>query len=288
MPQNPHCYRAAALSLSEGDCLRPDWPAPAKVHALCSTRTGGVSRAAFASMNLGDHVGDAPEAVQTNRQRLQATLAQVTPGARPVFLQQVHGTQVVELVPDLADGVCADAALTAHTGLACTVMVADCLPVLITDRAGRAVRAPAPRRGGLRGGVVGAVLARFCPLALMDKASDAIGSRAPLDPAEVLVWLGPCIGPQAFEVGAEVRAAFCATDPQAAACFVPQAGNRFLADLPGLARQRLAALGVQSVFGNDGSDAWCTVAQSSRFFSHRLAGGRAGGTGRMAACIWIG
>lgn len=272
------------------DWLRPDWPASAQVHALCSTRAGGVSTGAFASMNLGAHVGDAPQAVAINRQRLQSALQHTTPGARPVFLNQVHGASVLELACGVSDGACADAAVTSCAGLACTILVADCLPVLITDRQGRAVAAAHAGWRGLAGGVLESVLESFKALALMNRVLDATQIRANgvLAAADLLVWLGPCIGPQAFEVGAEVREAFCAVNAQAAAHFSPQAGGKYLADLPALARQRLAALGVGQVYGNDGSDAWCTVTQTSRFFSHRRDGGPGGGTGRMAACIWLG
>ena len=162
--------------------------------------------------------------------------------------------------------------------------------MLITDRQGRAVAAAHAGWRGLAGGVLESVLESFKALALMNRALDATQIRANgvLAAADLLVWLGPCIGPQAFEVGAEVREAFCAVNAQAAAHFSPQAGGKYLADLPALARQRLAALGVGQVYGNDGSDAWCTVTQTSRFFSHRRDGGPGGGTGRMAACIWLG
>ncbi|MBW7833527.1 MAG: peptidoglycan editing factor PgeF [Simplicispira suum] len=295
MSESSHCHRAVPPVQGEdlaadADWLCPCWPAPPHVHALCSTRAGGVSSGAFSSMNLGTHVGDAPDAVAMNRQRLQAALQHATPGARPVFLNQVHGSSVLELAPGASDGACADAALTAQAGLACTIMVADCLPVLITDQRGRVVAAAHAGWRGLVGGVLESVLERFRVLALTHQQLKAIekGASEAWDAADLLVWLGPCIGPQAFEVGAEVREAFCAVNAQAAAHFAPQVGGKYLADLPALARQRLAALGVSQVYGNDGSDAWCTVAQNSRFFSHRQGGGPSGGTGRMAACIWLG
>lgn len=261
------------------DWLVPDWPAPAHVHAVFTTRTGGVSQAPFDAMNLGDHVGDAPDAVAANRQRLRAALR-----AEPVFLQQVHGVAVAELDrPRPVPGVpVADACVSAQAGQACTIMVADCLPILLTDRAGRWVAAAHAGWRGLAGvqgrGVVEAVLDTLRQRAVAE-------GEAP-DTQAWLAWLGPCIGPQAFEVGAEVRAAFTATSAAADACFVSLASGKFLADLAGLARQRLLAAGVLSVWGNDGMPPWCTVGQPSRFFSHRRDAGPRGSTGRMAACIW--
>lgn len=265
----------------DGDWLVPDWPAPAGVRA-CFTGRGrsaadGASAPPWAHFNLGDHVGDAPVAVAANRARLGAAI-----GARPVFLNQVHGTAVLTLAPDSADGATADAAVTRAPGLACTVMVADCLPVLLTDLQGRAVAAAHAGWRGLAGGVLERTLEQFRALAGMQQAQAAIDSEA----NEIVAWLGPCIGPQAFEVGLEVRAAFVAADAGAAACFVPLADGKVLADLPALARRRLAAAGVARVHGNDGAAAWCTVGNAARFFSYRRDQRRQGGSGRMAACIW--
>ena len=252
--------------------LRPDWPAAPNVRAWFSLRgdstADGASAAPRAYFNLGDHVGDDPAAVAANRARLQQDI-----GARPVFLNQVHGVQVVDLDAATPDGVTVDAAVSLQPGLACTVMVADCLPVLFTNVAGTAVGAAHAGWRGLAGGVLEQTLTRLQAL--------APGSTW-------LAWLGPCIGPEAFEVGAEVRAAFVAQDAGADACFRPQpADGKYLADLPALARRRLNALGVAAVHGNDGSADWCTVQQSSRYFSHRRDQARLGGTGRMAACIWL-
>lgn len=281
--------------------LQPGWPAPARVHALFTTRAGGSSRPPFDTLNLGDHVGDDPHAVQANRQRLQAALQHITPQARAVFLQQVHGTAVARLQAALPDGACADACVSSTPGLVCTVMVADCLPVLLTDAQGRAVAAAHAGWRGLAGtgagGVLEAVFKDFSALALSQQAPVAIESIANQTPANAIVaplaggtlaWLGPCIGPQAFEVGSEVRAAFCAHDAAAAQHFVARGGGKYLADLAGLARQRLHALGITQVYGNDGTPDWCTVTQASRFFSHRRDGAALGGSGRMAACVWIG
>lgn len=249
--------------------LRPEWDAPAGIGGACSTRDGGVSVSpAYATLNLGDHVGDDPRAVAANRQRFAATLQ-----ARPVFLEQVHGSGVVRLEVDTPDGTEADACWTTERGLACTIMVADCLPVLLADRRGRFVAAAHCGWRGLAGSGGQGVLEALWSALLSDAhASDG----------DTVAWLGPCIGPEAFEVGPEVRAAFVDTDPGAAACFRPQVPGKFLADLPGLARRRLQALGLAQVAGNDGSRDWCTVSNPSRFFSHR----RDRVSGRFAAAAW--
>lgn len=253
--------------------LQPDWPAPARVRALCTSRHGGASTGAYDSFNLGDHVGDTPAAVAANRAALARLL-----GVRPVFLSQVHGAEVLTVDAASVDGQVADAAISQRTGVACTVMVADCLPVLLTDRQGRRVAAAHAGWRGLAGWQGRGVLEATVK-ALVAPALDGIGFHA----TEIIAWLGPCIGPQAFEVGPEVRQAFVAHDPAAAALFAAAGPGKWRADLAGLARQRLAALGVGQVFGNDGSPAWCTVSQSSRFFSHR----RDRVSGRLAACIWL-
>ncbi|WP_454909092.1 peptidoglycan editing factor PgeF [Variovorax gossypii] len=245
--------------------LVPEWPAPPNVRAVCTTRDGGVSQGRYQSLNLGDHVADDAAHVAENRRRLREAV-----DARPVFLQQVHGTGVVVLDDErdmVRDGTAADACTATATGLACTIMVADCLPVLFTDEAGHRVAAAHAGWRGLTGGVLEQTARSF--------ASDSSG--------RVIAWLGPCIGPKAFEVGPEVKAAFEAHAPEAAACFRPSASaGKWLADLPALARQRLKAAGVAAVHGNDGTDGWCTVANSSRFFSHR----RDGVSGRFAALVW--
>jgi YfiH family protein len=263
------------------DWLIPDWPAPPGVRAVFSTRQGGVSVAPWDSMNLGDHVGDAPAQVAANRH----TLAQAL-GARPVFLQQVHGTQVLALNGATPDGQQADAAITRQRGVACIIMVADCLPVLLATRDGATVAAAHAGWRGLAGsageGILEQTYKRFSGL-----APDPIEECA----INTIAWLGPCIGPSAFEVGPEVRAAFVASDPGADRCFVPHGEGKFLADLAGMARLRLQALGITRIYGNDGSADWCTVGNPSRFFSHRRDAGVSGNgfntTGRMAAAIWI-
>lgn len=254
--------------LPAADAIVPDWPAPPGVRALFTTRLGGVSMAPFDSFNLGDHVRDEPLAVAGNRERLAA----LTAPARPVFLQQVHGTQIVRLAPGMPDGAVADACVAQGPGVAATIMVADCLPVLFAHASGTAVAAAHAGWRGLVDGVI-EVTAR----ALHNAAGDG----------EVMAWLGPCIGPKAFEVGAEVCEAFVAVDHGAAAHFWPLGKGKFLADLPALARRRLRAVGITNVHGNDGSAAWCTVTQASRFFSHRRDATILGSTGRMAACVWI-
>jgi YfiH family protein len=244
-----------------------DWQLPNGVQALCTTRLGGVSLDPYESLNLGDHVQDDPLHVATNRNILKEQLL----GARPVFLKQVHGTQVLHLDLQTIDGTVADACFTLTPKLACTIMVADCMPILLTDLGGTAVAAAHAGWRGLAHGVIETTVKTLC---------QQIGTA----PNQLLVWLGPCIGPHAFEVGDEVRQAFLEENADAKSCFnVSHRPNKYLADLPSLARMRLKNIGVQSIAGNDGSDQWCTVQQASRFFSYR----RDGITGRFAACIWL-
>jgi len=254
-----------------------DWALPEGVHAVCTTRVGGVSQAPFDSFNLGDHVQDDPSAVTHNRSLLQDQLG----GARPVFLKQVHGVDVASLKADTPDGMQADACITQAPRVACTIMVADCLPLLFTDASGHVVAAAHAGWRGLAAGVI-------------EHTVHAVCEAAGVAPAQVHVWLGPCIGPQAFEVGDDVRMAFTSpnavesstsVDPlQAQRCFKahPTHAQKWLADLAGLARVRLQALGVTSVAGNNSTSEWCTVSQPSRLFSFR----RDGVTGRFAVCIW--
>ena len=269
------------------DWLNPDWPAPPNVGAIFTTRSGGVSVAPHDSMNLGDHVGDAPVAVTANREALQKAMA-----TRAVFLKQVHGCEVLTLAATTAQGLPADACVTTQRSLACTIMVADCLPVLLTTTGGHAVAAAhAGWRGlvglnGLNGknghGILESFYATFNALASVNSTSNATTKIA---------WLGPCIGPSAFEVGAEVKAAFESGHADVARCFVQTGADKYLADLAGLARLRLQALGITQIYGNDGGPAWCTVSNPERFFSHRRDTGKDGNslgtTGRMAACIWL-
>lgn len=256
------------------DWLVPEWPAPPWVGAVMSSRAGGISRAPYEWMNVGDHVQDDPVAVAHNRQLLQQAI-----GAHPIFLQQVHGVDAIALevpAPVVGRAMQADACYTQIHGVACTIQVADCLPVLVCHARHRIVGAAHAGWRGLAGqqgkGVLEHLLACMraqCPHA------DAPGW---------LAWLGPCIGSRAFEVGSEVRDAFLAVDPQAKQhFFASHTPGKWLADLAGLARQHLAALNVRAIFGNDGSDDWCTCSRPERFFSYR----RDGRTGRMAAAVWL-
>jgi len=234
----------------------PDWPLPAGVHALQTIRGGGASAGPYAAFNLGDHVGDAPAAVALNRRRLAACV----PG-RIGWLQQVHGTAVADL-DHLYEAVpVADAAIARERGVACAIMTADCLPVLFCAADGSVVGAAHAGWRGLLAGVL-----------------EATVSAMAMSPGRIRAWLGPAIGPEAFEVGAEVRDAFVARDAAAAGCFRPLPEGKWLADLHALARQRLADVGVTDVAGGDA----CTFRDADRFFSYR----RDGITGRMATLIW--
>lgn len=243
-------------------------------------------------MNLGDHVGDASQHVDANRAALQKTI-----GAQAVFLKQVHGVGVEQLSRKTPDGTVADACVTTQRGLACTIMVADCLPVLLTNTEGTVVAAAHAGWRGLAGvdiagkpgekGILEVVFSAF--QALNRPLAQSIWAQSA---PEIIAWLGPCIGPEKFEVGAEVKAAFEASQPNAAQFFTATEQGKFLADLAGLAKARLKALGIKQIDGNDSSPAWCTVGNPSRFFSHRrdagCDGNGLGTTGRMAACIWLG
>jgi YfiH family protein len=239
--------------------LTPDWPAPPNVHAAFSLRSGGVSAAPFDSLNLGTHVGDDPERVGENRRLIGAALALPAP---PRWLAQVHGTHVLEADP-AAPGrpETADAVVVRHPGAVAAIQVADCLPVLFAAADGRAVAAAHAGWRGLAAGVLEATL-------------QTLG-----EPADgLLTWLGPAIGPEHFEVGDEVRAAFVQHDRDAARAFAANARGRWQCDLVQLARRRLQALGVRQVYGGH----WCTFADPTRFFSYR----REGRCGRMGAFIW--
>ncbi len=238
-------------------------------------------------MNLGDHVGDDARDVAQNRSLLCNAIR-----ATPVFLTQVHGVRVVDLDDATAGGgLQADACISRHPGVACTIMVADCLPVLFTNRQGTAVgaahagwRGLAGGRGQSKPGILEAIYQRFRPLALVGSEQLATINVADSD---ILVWLGPCIGPDKFEVGGDVRDAFVAQDAVAQTMFMPFGAGKWLANLAGLARLRLLAMGIENIYGNDGGPDWCTVSNPSRFFSHRRDAVALGGSGRMAACIWL-
>lgn len=237
-----------------------------------TSRHGGVSGQAWSSMNLGDHVGDSPAHVQANRAQLGGWM-----GRRPVFLNQVHGVCSVRLTASTPDGLIADASWVRDAPVACAVLVADCLPVLLCDAAGQWVASAHAGWRGLAGQQGRGVLE-----CLMEDLQSA-----GCDVSHVLAWLGPCIGPQAFEVGAEVRAAFDDGSPAVQSMFASKPEHKFMANLAGLARLRLKHLGVTRLFGNDGSPSWCTASQPEVFFSHRRDSRGLGATGRMAACIWL-
>ncbi|KKC98016.1 peptidoglycan editing factor PgeF [Photobacterium halotolerans] len=238
--------------------ITPDWPAPENVKAISTTRSGGISLGPYAGLNLGDHVGDEPAAVAHNRQWLQQQLGLVH---APAWLSQTHSTRVLDLHEPLTQIPNADASVTRETGIACTVMTADCLPVLLCDRQGTQVGAVHAGWRGLADGILEETVRTF---------------SAEVD--QILAWLGPAIGPAAFEVGGEVRAQFLADDPAAEAAFQPK-GEKWLADLYQLARLRLQRQGVTQIFG--GTE--CTYADPARFYSYR----RDGVTGRQASLIWL-
>ena len=244
--------------MSTDSLLEFDWPLPRGVRAAFTTRRGGVSAAPWDSLNLGTHVADQPAHVAANRARVREQLGL---SAEPAWLNQVHGVEVADLDAAEPGVVTADAAVTSGAGRACVIMVADCLPVLFASRDGRRIGAAHAGWRGLAAGV-------------LEKTVAALG----VAPGELLAWLGPSISREHFEVGGEVRDAFVAADAAAPAEFVPNPGGRWQADLPGLARRRLTALGVTAVRGGS----WCTFADRERFFSHR----RDGKGGRMAALIW--
>ncbi len=238
------------------EVIVPDWPAPARVRACTTTRAGGVSPAPWDSLNLADHVGDEEENVRHNRRRLGRVLALP---AEPVWLRQVHGLEVQDVASGPGE---ADGGFARRPGIVCAVLTADCLPILLCDRAGTRVAALHAGWRGLANGIV-------------EAGVRALDVRAD----ELLAWLGPAIGPEAFEVGPEVRARFLQRDGGAEGAFVPGEGDRWYADLYDLAHRRLQGAGVSAVFGGR----WCTFTDARRFFSFR----RDGETGRMASLIWM-
>lgn len=235
--------------------ITPDWPAPVNVKALQTTRNGGVSTGVYASLNLGDHVKDHPQHVAANRQLLSGYLP-----SEPVWLNQVHGVRVI----DAALSSClesADASFATRKQVVCVTMTADCLPVLLCDQAGTAVAAIHTGWRSLCDGVIEATVAAM-----------------PVQASQLMAWLGPAIGPEAFEVGGEVRAQFIAQDAQAELAFQPK-GDKWLGDLYAIARQRLQTLGITQVYGGGR----CTFNEPQTFFSYR----RDGDTGRMGCFIWL-
>ena len=241
------------------DWIVPDWPAPRNVRALVTTRAGGVSGGPYESLNLGVSTGDDPAAVAENRARLRAAL----PG-EPVWLKQVHGATVADadLCPALVP---ADASVATQAGVVCAIQVADCIPVLFADTRGCAVAAAHAGWRGLAAGV-------------LENTVDALRARG-VPPEDVLAYIGPGIGPSAFEVGADVYEAYTRNDADAAAAFARKGADKWLADLHALARRALAKAGVVRIHGEPA----CTYSDRARFFSYR----RDRITGRMAALIWL-
>jgi hypothetical protein len=239
--------------------IEPDWPAPRRVRAVSTTRSGGCSRGPYRSFNLGAHCGDAAAAVERNRAVLRAVLP-----AEPCWLRQVHGTGVLVHGGDSPGGAAppeADAQISRRAGLVCAILTADCLPVLLCDRRGTEVAAAHAGWRGLAAGV-------------LERTVQAM--TAP--PGSLLAWLGPAIGPAAYEVGDDVRAAFAPHQAEGARAFRPQ-GSRWLFNLYAMARHCLARAGVEAVWGGN----CCTHTDAGRFFSHR----RDGVCGRMATLIWL-
>ncbi len=242
-------------SLPHPDWITPDWPAGTRVHALITTRDGGVSSGKFASLNLSMRVGDDPRRVARNRAILRACLP-----AEPAWVKQVHGTAVIDAARATPDAE-ADGIVTQSPGRVCAVMVADCLPVLLSDREGKSVGIAHAGWRGLAGGIVENVVQAM-----------GVPSR------DVIAYIGPGIGARRYEVGEDVRRAFVDRDPAAVRSFAPRQDGKYLVDLCALARQRLAAAGVAGIHGGG----FCTASEE-RFFSFR----RDQTTGRMAGLIWL-
>lgn len=243
------------MSLPHG-WIVPDWPAPPPVRAFVTSRAGGVSAGEYGTLNLGANSGDDPSSVAANRAIVRALLP-----ADPAYLAQVHGVHVADLDRHPEERPRADAAVTTSRGRVAVVLTADCMPLFLCDRAGRAV---AVAHAGWRGMAAGVI----------ENAVRALGA----EPRDVLAWMGPAIGPDAFEVGPEVRDAFLAHDAGAGTAFRAGRPGKFMADLYHLARRRLAAAGVTEV----GGGGFCTYHEPARFFSYR----RVPKSGRMGAFIW--
>ena len=237
--------------------LVPDWPAPANIRAVITTRLGGTSKSPYDSFNLATHVGDRPEHVAANRQRLAKELGLKS---EPCWLQQIHSSRVVE-VHETQHVIDADAGFSRQPQVVCVVMTADCLPVLFCDRQGSVVAAAHAGWRGLVGGILEATI-----------------SAMQVDGAELMAWLGPAIGARVYEVGVEVRDAFVSQMPEAASAFVATGEAHWSMDIYQLARQRLQASGLEHIYGGE----LCTFSDSKHFYSYR----RDGVTGRMASLIW--
>ena len=238
--------------------IRPRWPAPASVHAFSTTRAGGTSQPPYDSLNLASHVGDQEVTVQANRDQL---IKQLNLAAEPAWLEQVHGDTVVD-AGAVVGTPSADGSYTRQSGVVCAVMTADCLPVLLCDQQGEVVAAVHAGWRGLAAGVLEATVAAMA-----------------VPPESLLAWLGPAIGPDAFEVGEEVRTAFVDRQAEAAMAFHRRDNGQWLADIYHLARLRLASVGIERIYGGG----FCTFSDSERFFSFR----RQPTTGRMASLVWI-
>ncbi len=271
-----------ASSLQTSDFWRPRWGLERLgVRTHLSFREGGVSLKPFDRLNLGLHVGDEPERVEQNRSIYEQQM-----GAKAVFFDQQHGTDCVQIDHATPNGLCADGAYTMARGLACTMMVADCMPVLLADAKGRLVAAV---HVGWRGLVGLGAHSTLSSLGVLEQAHQDMSRvlRQAFESSEVrlFAWLGPCIGPETFEVGEEVFGAFKAKEAFNAEAFKPleHKPGKYLADLPQLVRLQLKRLGVQDVWGNDGSKPWCTVSRPDLYFSHR----RDRISGRFAASIWL-
>jgi YfiH family protein len=247
------------MPTSKPQWIVPNWPAPGNVSACVTTRNGGVSQGPYHSLNLGDHVGDDPQSVAQNRALLQEVLA--LPSA-PVWLEQVHGTGIIELPYASSRPPQADGSFSRAVGEVCTVMTADCLPVLLCDKQGTVVAAAHAGWRGLAAGVIEKTIAAMA-----------------VAPDSLLAWLGPAIGPQAFEVGEDVVQAFVADNKDARLAFQQTSQDRWLADIYQLARLRLGTMGVGNISGGE----FCTFQDSDRFYSFR----RDKLTGRMASLIWL-
>ncbi|MPW30798.1 peptidoglycan editing factor PgeF [Agarivorans sp. B2Z047] len=238
--------------------LLVDWPCPKNVKAVYSDRLAGASLAPYDSYNLGDHVGDDASAVQSNRQHFQQGMPQ-----QVCWLKQIHSTRVVNASESNMRFAEADASFAMQQDAVCVVMTADCLPVLFCDKQGTVVAAA---HAGWRG--------------LLDGVLENTVAAMNIAPSEIMAWFGPAIGPDAFEVGAEVYQQFVAKDSKLASAFKASVNSgKYYADIHQLAKQRLSALGLNDVY----ADASCTLNNASRFFSYR----RDGQTGRMAAAIWL-
>ena len=238
--------------------IKPDWPAPPRVRAFMTTRAGGVSTGEYASMNLGTRNGDSAQSVAKNRLIVRGHLPSL-----PRWIAQVHGTEVADLDrlgPE--DAPAADAAVTGEAGRVGVVLTADCMPLFLCDASGKRVGVAHAGWRGMAAGVI-------------ENSVRALGT----DPGDVLAWMGPTIGPTAFEVGPEVRAAFVAVDERAASAFAPHGSAKYMADLYALARMRLERAGVHRISGGG----FCTYREADRFFSYR----RAQASGRMGAFIWM-